>query len=349
MTERKKRFRMSVIIPVLNGAATLGLCLESLIQQKRRPDEVIVVDNGSVDDTPSIAKGWALAHSKLVCRIVSERKRGPAAARNRGAQEAKGDVVVFLDADCTAEPEWLKRIEEEFQRGYVAVGGTYGGYLPGHWMEKYIHAARSSFLGERTVLSQVSLQGAFLVGANAAFDRKLFREIGGYHEDFLIGEDFELSARLIHHGSTLLYHPGIRVTHHSRTGVSHRLRRNFWGGVIEVYTFQQYGARKGQIRFFPGTVFEIPSRWRFYLDVGSPLTLLLFLGVAFKVWGKGAFPLALLLFLFFFLRFGWILRKGGEPVRAMEIGIMIFFWLAERACLEGGRCYGSLRYGILYL
>ena len=349
MNERREKHVISVIIPVKNGEKTIEACLESLASQTIPPDEIVVVDNGSTDGTVMCMKEWAFSHPNLQVQVAFEMKAGPGAARNRGAKSAKGKVLAFLDADCVAEPEWIERIEGEFQGGCRAVGGSYGGYLSGHWMEKYVHAARLSLLGKRMPLAKVSLHGAFLVGANSAVETTLFEKVGGYDETLKAGEDFEFSARLIRHGVTPIYNPAIRVLHQSRTSMKERLRRNFLSGLIEVYVFKRHSERKAFLRLFPGRTFEIPSRWRFYLDVWSPFSFLILLGVLFLMWGVrglwGISPFALLLF----LRFGWIMKRGGEKVGLGELTLIVLSWFLEHVWLEAGRFCGTLRYGVLYV
>ena len=89
----------SVIVPACNEEKRIAECLQSLLcQETGKSFEVILADDGSADSTIEIAKSLG----KNV-RILKQRHRGPAAARNLGARNAKGDVLVFVDADCVAE------------------------------------------------------------------------------------------------------------------------------------------------------------------------------------------------------------------------------------------------------
>ncbi|HYA30930.1 MAG TPA: glycosyltransferase family 2 protein, partial [Acidobacteriota bacterium] len=99
--------RASIIIPALNEAGNLSRNLPLVQQQMGPTDELIVIDNGSIDDTAAIA-------SKFGARVVHEPVRGRSRARNRGIQIAEGDLLVFLDADCRPGPNWLTRMLEPF-------------------------------------------------------------------------------------------------------------------------------------------------------------------------------------------------------------------------------------------
>ena len=102
------RFRISVIMPARDAAATLGAALDSLAPFAAVGHEIPVVDDGSRDDTPRIAE----AHG---CRVVRhEQSRGPAAARNAGAGAAAGDILLFVDADVVAPSGLLNRLAELF-------------------------------------------------------------------------------------------------------------------------------------------------------------------------------------------------------------------------------------------
>ena len=101
---------ISVIIPVYNGAAFLRLCLEAVAATDYRSYECIVVDDGSTDDSRTIA-----AEFPMPVRIVdiAEGPRGPAYARNRGAELARGDILFFLDADVVLARGALATCGEE--------------------------------------------------------------------------------------------------------------------------------------------------------------------------------------------------------------------------------------------
>lgn len=98
--------KVSIIIPVLNRGAVLSRCLESVACQGWRPLEVVVVDNGSSDDSLAVAREWIKRFEErgIGCSVVAHPIRGASAARNRGLAEATGEMVVFLDSDDTMRP-----------------------------------------------------------------------------------------------------------------------------------------------------------------------------------------------------------------------------------------------------
>jgi glycosyltransferase involved in cell wall biosynthesis len=100
----------------------LARLLASLVSQTVRPDEVLVVDNGS---GPDVAAAAVAFEASLPLRLVVEPEPGIPAARNRGIREARGDLVLFTDDDCEADPRWVERLVRPFARDphIGAVGG----------------------------------------------------------------------------------------------------------------------------------------------------------------------------------------------------------------------------------
>ena len=98
-TDKRK---VSVIIPTLNQERLIGRCIDSLLCQSYRQSliEIIVVDNGSTDNTVDIVK-------KYPVKLVVETKKGPAAARNAGIKTATGEILIFLDHDCFADKDFV--------------------------------------------------------------------------------------------------------------------------------------------------------------------------------------------------------------------------------------------------
>lgn len=101
--------KTSVFIPAYNEAARIGACLEGLQNQEVKPDEVIVVNNNSTDNTAEIAGKFDGV------RVVLETHQGITPARDRGLNEAKYDIIIRTDADSVAPPNWIKTIKEIFE------------------------------------------------------------------------------------------------------------------------------------------------------------------------------------------------------------------------------------------
>lgn len=107
--------KLSVIIPTYNESRDLPSCLDSLDKQKSVKFEVIVVDDGSKDDTQKILKRYK--PKKYSLKILKENHKGAGAARNKGALKAKGNILVFVDADMTFDPHFLQKLTNPITKG----------------------------------------------------------------------------------------------------------------------------------------------------------------------------------------------------------------------------------------
>jgi len=118
---------ISVVVVTLNRAESLQEALRSLIRQERQPDEVIVVDNGSTDNTKEVVLNFK---DKLNIKYVYEVQSGIPYARNAGIRNATKDIIAFIDDDCVADRNWLKYLEIPFIKDpHIGVVGGEVSYL----------------------------------------------------------------------------------------------------------------------------------------------------------------------------------------------------------------------------
>ncbi len=184
----------SVIIPALNCAHEVDGCIAALREQDYPAErfEIIVVDNGSTDDT--VARLQALRVT-----TVTRRERGRSRALNAGLAMASGDVILTTDMSCRPHRSWIRKVVECFADPTV---GCVAGEI------RLLHTDRSNLalrFQERTnymsamrALSRRQLPHLpFADGANASFRRRVFEEIGGFEESFFKGADVEICYRLL--------------------------------------------------------------------------------------------------------------------------------------------------------
>ena len=198
------RPRISLYVPAYNAERYLARCLEAIQAQTLRPDEVLVVDDGSTDRTAEIARGYPVT---VVPHGVNQ---GLAAARNTGVRSARNELVASLDADCRPEPEWLERLAARFVGERTALGGgrleeavqrTAGDrfrklHMPQHW-------------GSEPRTNPPHVHGNNNLGRKSAL-----LEVGGYDERLRTNfEDVDLSRRLRARGYDTYYEPSALVWH----------------------------------------------------------------------------------------------------------------------------------------
>lgn len=123
--------KVSVVITTLNEAETIGLLLESLLAQTKKPDEVIVVDAGSTDGTRQILRQYPITHR------VCDRGTNRSMARNLGIKTAKNEIIAVTDAGCTADKFWLERLTKPFQdKSVLSVAGYYRSVITNKFQER---------------------------------------------------------------------------------------------------------------------------------------------------------------------------------------------------------------------
>lgn len=181
---------VSVIIPAWNAAGTLARALDSVAAQTRRPDEVIVVDDGSSDDTVAVA-----ARHPAGVRVVSQPNAGPAQARNRGAAQAAGTLLAFLDADDVWHPDKLAAQLAVFAaHPAVALCATPFRYFPTEAAPVFDPPGS----GDVTLVRDFRdlLRGYYLGTPTVVLRREVFLACGGFDTSLRFGEDVDLWLRV---------------------------------------------------------------------------------------------------------------------------------------------------------
>ena len=198
----RRRLRISVIVCAHNEAHYLRACLHSLLAQTRLPDEILVVNNASTDETRSVAQ--QVPH----VRVVDESRKGLVVARETGRREAAGDLLVYLDADCRAPLTWLDRVERRFQRDpqLVALSGPYRYYDWDWWGRLLIGAYDWTLAPATQLLVKYLLRiGTIFYGGNFAVRADTLAHIGGFDTSIEFhGEDTNVGRRLFRVGKVAL-------------------------------------------------------------------------------------------------------------------------------------------------
>jgi len=228
---------VSVVIPVYNGAATLPAGLRALQRQTHPPDEVIVVDDGSTDGSADIARGLATPHGSAV-RVISQPNAGPAAARNRGATAARGDILLFTDADCVPAPDWVQCMVAAFADPDVV--GAKGVYRTRQreLVARFVQAEYEDRYDRMRPLKAIDFVDTY----SAGYRRDVFLASGGFDTCFPTAsvEDQEFSFRLAEAGRRLVFVPDAQVFHtHDRT-LGEYIRRKFWIGYWKVRVMREH-------------------------------------------------------------------------------------------------------------
>jgi GT2 family glycosyltransferase len=217
--------RVSVVVCSYNAAVTLEECLRSLCALDYPDYEVIVVDDGSTDNTTEI-----LARFPEV-RAIHQLHRGLSVARNTGLGCATGSVIAYTDSDCVADANWLTHLVHQLTRsGASAVGGPNLTPEDG-WLAACVAAAP----GQPTHILMSDQVAEHIPGCNMAFRREALEAINGFDPQFLrAGDDVDICWRLQHEGQLITFAPGAFVWHHRRQNPRSYLKQQAGYGEAEA-------------------------------------------------------------------------------------------------------------------
>lgn len=247
---------VSIIIPVKDQPDEIFKCLQSLKNLKYPGEklEIIVIDDGSESDVA------AMAESRDVNVIRREESRGPAACRNTGVAESHGNILAFIDADCTATPGWLRELVPFFRAHAVgAVGGYVDGYYRESYLDRYEAVSSSLNMGKRLLMEGDSDTTFYVPTANMLVTREAFEKNGGFNESLQVGEDVDFCWRLRKTGYNLLYVPHGTIAHKHRNVLLKMLKRRGDYGTSEAILYRTHRDKKKSFPVAPFTALSLLS------------------------------------------------------------------------------------------
>jgi O-antigen biosynthesis protein len=243
--------RVSVIVCTHNGSQTLPECLQG-VRGLSYPDfELIVVDDGSSDESAQIAR----AHGATV---VASEHRGLSAARNAGTARASGEIVAFLDDDAYPDPDWLRYLAALLRAdGHAGVGGP---NLPPD--DGLVAECVALAPGGPIHVLVSDREAEHVPGCNMAFRKSALEEIGGFDERFRVaGDDVDICWRLQEAGWTLGFSAGAVVMHRRRDSVRRYLKQQYGYGKAEALLERKWPSRynrAGSSRW-SGRIYDSPA------------------------------------------------------------------------------------------
>ncbi|MBN1878581.1 glycosyltransferase [bacterium] len=298
----------SIIIPCFNAADCIEACLSALKSQTIQRDryEIIVIDDGSTDETASKA-------GVLCDRVIRIPNSGPAAARNRGVREATGEIVLFTDSDCIPHTDWIEKMIQPFTD--MAIFGVKGAYRTSQrsFVARFVQAEYEFKYRRMEQLESIDFVDTYA----AAFRRSIFLQLGGFNEKFpgASVEDQEFSFRMAEAGFKMVFIPDALVDHrHADTlGWYFRKKKNigFWKVVV--------------LRRHPRKIVSdshTPQSLKLQLPLAG-VTIITAISTPFV----GAFPLIASVFLFMFAGFSEILHCYHRCGIVSAAGAPIIMWI----------------------
>ncbi|OHE57752.1 MAG: hypothetical protein A2Z47_05000 [Thermodesulfovibrio sp. RBG_19FT_COMBO_42_12] len=299
--------KISVIIPTFNSAKELTKCLESFKTQTLSNEnfEVIVVDDGSNDGTKDAA-------AKYPVRYMYQQNRGPAAARNNGANQAQGEIILFTDADCEPQPNWIEEMIKPLDNPQVVgVKGVYktrqkelaARLVQIEYEHKYERMKKFKYID-------------FIDTYSAGYRKDIFLKYNGFDERYPKAsvEDQEFSFRLSHDGLKMVFNPDAVVFHKHSASLMGYLRKKYKIAFWKVFLLKRH----------PGKV-KTDTHTPQSLKIQMVLALSALLGIAGPVYQPMYYVSALSLLVFLLSCIPFVLFALKRDPAVAFVSPVIFF------------------------
>ena len=239
---------VSIVISTYNSADEIKKCIKGLEGQSfpRERYEIIVIDDGSTDNTGVIAKDHDILY-------YFQENKGPASARNKGVELAKGDIVLFTDADCIPDKNWIEEMVSPFKNPEIAgVKGAYKNKQKSLWAR----FAQIEFC-ERYKLLLKNEYIDFVDTYSAGYRKDLFLSLGGFDTSFPVpnNEDTDFSYRISLNGYKMVFNPNAVVWHSGHPDTLKKyMRLKFWRGYWRMAVYQRYASKMIKDSYTPQTL-----------------------------------------------------------------------------------------------
>jgi glycosyltransferase involved in cell wall biosynthesis len=249
---------ISIIVPTFNRSALLIRSLEAIAAVIGPKDavEILLVDNGSTDQSAKVFRALKDKFPAVEWRYFYEAMPGLLSGRHRGAKEAQGEILSYLDDDALLAPTWLEALNDAFRDPRVGLVGGPSLPLyevdPPHWVNAlWREADGGRMCGSLSLIEFGSvskpMDPCYVWGLNFSIRKKVFHECGGFHPDcvpkalqrYQGDGETGLTLKAKEKGLAALYHPGVTVTHvipASRLTLEAFEHRAFYQGVCDSYT-----------------------------------------------------------------------------------------------------------------
>jgi glycosyltransferase involved in cell wall biosynthesis len=279
----------SIVIPTYNRPSHLAACLQACarLDYPRDRFEVIAVDDGGTTLLDAVV---ARFQGLFTLKLLRQENAGPAAARNRGASEARGEFLAFTDDDCSPAPKWLQALAAQFVASPdCAVGGRTLNALT-HNLYSTASQLLISYLF--SYYNAVPHSARFFPSSNLAFPTKRFRAIRGFDVTYprAAAEDRELCDRWLYHGYRMIYDTEAVVYHAHDLTFWTFLRQHFHYGQGAL-CFRQVRARRGQdrVKVEPPTFYFNMLRYPFVSARGCNALIVMLLLVVTQIANAAGF------------------------------------------------------------
>ena len=318
--------KVAVVSAVYNEEKHIGRLIESLLAQTRKPDEIVIVDDGSKDSTAEIIERYVKQYA--VIRLIRNSNQGPAASRNIGWRAAQADIAIFTDGDCVPDGDWIEKLLVRFSSDEIgSVAGTYRTLNTESLLARFVGYEIAWRYRKAPV--EVDVHGAY----NLAVRKNVLEEMQGFEEAYKVpsGEDWDLTHR-ISRKYKILFAPDAIVAHAHPEAFWPYMRNQVRRGFDRMKFYSDHPEKRGGDAYTGGIV---------KYQVLAAGLLPVCCGLSFL---KGFRLLAAVLYIFLFVScwssFAFIFKR--DPVAAFY-GILVQF--CRCFAWAWGAVKGVLRFG----
>lgn len=250
-----KQISISVIIPIYNTEKTIVQTLKGLKNQRKKDFEVVIVDDGSTDNSSKLVTKFE-KQSGLAINLIHQKNSGPAKARNLGVKHSEGNIVIFLDSDCIPPKNWIEEMVKPLNKKVVGCNCGYEVKNKESLIARYINyeiAKRHKKLIGRSV-DTIGTYSTSLI-------KSVFNEVGGFDTKYRAasGEDFDLAFNIRRKGYNLVFTGKTFVYHYHpdslRKYLKQQFGRGYWrariylGNKDKILKGDSYTGHEAQIQF----------------------------------------------------------------------------------------------------
>ncbi len=280
---------ISIVIPAFNEEKNIARCLDALHHQidGKSDCEIIVVDDGSTDATRTIAQANG-------ARVIQQPNQGAAAARNEGVRIARGDIVLFTDADCKPAPNWVAAMVMPFSDSSVVGSGGMKRTHQREFMPRFIQLEFDYRYDQVRAHRYID----FVDSGTAAYRRGIFLKNNGFDTGLKDAEDVELSFRLSEQGFKMAFASDAIVYREHPTSLWEYLRLKFTYAYWRSFVYRRFPQKIASDSRTPQTQ-----------KIQSVLALLLpFAILALFIWSQAALVVAAIVILLLATTFPFVVR-----------------------------------------
>jgi glycosyltransferase involved in cell wall biosynthesis len=342
------KIKLSVIIPTYNRKDLLEECLCSLFKQtySKNNYEIIIVDDGSTDDTEHFVK--KLQKDNKLIKYYKQKNKGPAAARNRGAYEAQGELLLFADSDCVASEKLIEKVIGCYKK-YPEVSACAG--QPISFFENSMFYALSEYYKIKydyqkendKIYSDITPK-VFINSNVFSIKKSCFKELQGFNVDYKCnaGEDLELGYRLLKNRYSICVTNDFFVYHHERGSCIDEIKRWYCFGFWECFAIKDYFKKHLILKFWSNKIIDIAH---FPITIYISVDLLKVMA-AFSIFAF-YYKIGIFLFILYLCKRYIVIRKKIKR-NSLKIWFLYdFLTLIRNAAFFCGSIIGSIRYKVV--